>query len=161
LGARIVNCQKKRVDNDVDHDKVEESFAPAASGAMSDGASRDSNSDSEFSPEGRWHACDNLPAGDSCPLEQQLHVMLGGESDDKRSQGEEDNKMQDNERDAGVGADGMRHDKSEAAEARIEKDDQEEAMLDLLQLCQDAGTSLQFFDKLVAILRRHGKKQRL
>jgi hypothetical protein len=59
--------------------------------------------------------------------------------------------------DAGVGADGMRHDDNEAAEARIETDDQKEAILDLLQLCQDSGTSLQFFDKLVSTLRRHGK----
>ena len=31
-------------------------------------------------------------------------------------------------------------------------------MLDLLKLCQEAGTSLEFFDNLVTTLRRHGKK---
>jgi hypothetical protein len=141
-------------DNAVDHDQQgEESFAPAASCAT------ESDSDSEFSPGGRWHECGELPAGDSHPLERQLHVMLGGESADERSrEEEEDSEMQDDERDAGVRADGMRHDNNEAAEARIETDDQEETMLDLLQLCQDAGTSLQFFDKLVSTLRRHGKK---
>jgi hypothetical protein len=108
--------------NAVDHDKQgEESFAPAASCAA------ESDSDSEFSPEGRWHECGELPAGDSHPLERQLHVMLGGESADKRSQQEEDNEMRDDERDAGVGADGMHHDDNEAAEARIETDDQEKA----------------------------------
>jgi hypothetical protein len=155
------NCQLSEAeesdthfDNAVDHDQQgEESFAPAASCAA------ESDSDSEFSPKGRWHECGKLPAGDSHPLERQLHVMLGGESADERSrEEEEDNEMRDDERDAGVGADGMRHGNNEAAEARIETDDQEEAMLDLLWLCQDAGTSLQFFDKLVSALRRHGKK---
>ena len=32
------------------------------------------------------------------------------------------------------------------------------AMLDLIQLCQKAGTSIEFFDNLVTTLRRHGKK---
>jgi hypothetical protein len=40
----------------------------------------------------------------------------------------------------------------------IELDAQEQAMLDLLQLCQDARTSLQFFDNLVTTLRCHGRK---
>jgi hypothetical protein len=31
-------------------------------------------------------------------------------------------------------------------------------MLDIIQLCQEAGTSLQIFDNLVTTLRRHGKK---
>jgi hypothetical protein len=34
----------------------------------------------------------------------------------------------------------------------------ETAMLNFLEHCQDAGTSLDFFDKLVSKLRTHGKK---
>jgi hypothetical protein len=82
-------------------------------------------------------------------------MLVGGDLDDKSSEEAEDNKVRDDER--GGGADGMRHNEN-VAEDRIKIDKQEEAMLDLLQLCQDAGTSLQFFDKLVAILRWHGKK---
>jgi hypothetical protein len=54
---------------------------------------------------------------------------------------------QDDERDGDgePGTDGIGHDE-EDAEDRIEIDEQEEAMLDLFQHCQDAGTSLQFFD---------------
>jgi hypothetical protein len=40
----------------------------------------------------------------------------------------------------------------------IEIDAQEQAMLNSLQLCQDAGTSLQFFGNLVTVLRCQGKK---
>ena len=152
-------------DNNADNEDFEESLAPAAPAAASGltdvGASPgDSDLDSELSDDGGWHACDNLPAGDSYPVEQQLHAMLGEEvSEDERSSvAEEVNENGDIERDEGVGAEGLRDDQNDTAEAGIEIDDQEEAMLELLQLCQDAGTTLLFFDKLVAILRRHGKK---
>ena len=48
---------------------------------------------------------------------------------------------------------------------RLEKDesikleDQDLAMIELIQLCQDAGTPLWFFDKLMSTLRKHGKKK--
>jgi hypothetical protein len=103
---------------------------------------------------------------DTCPIEDfptvdsdlpvdQLHEMLGGDLDDDISQFFEDN---ENPRDE---EDGFSSDSSylgEAKEDMIDLDTQEQAMLDLLQLCQDAGTSLEFFDNLVTTLRRHGRK---
>jgi hypothetical protein len=57
-------------------------------------------------------------------------------------------------------ADMMCHNNNNKNEADnvIEIDAQEQAMIDSLQLCQDAGTSLQFFGNLVTVLRCQGKK---
>jgi hypothetical protein len=99
---------------------------------------------------------EDLPAGDSYTAEEQLHVMWGGDLveeraevlvDDKNSQDEEDGFSDDSSSNLGNGEEDM-----------IELDTQEQAMLDLLQLCQDAGTSLEFFDNIVTTLRCHGRK---
>jgi hypothetical protein len=57
---------KTPFDND-----VEESFAAASETTA--GALSNSESESEFSLEGRWPAAEDLPAGDSCLPKQQLH----------------------------------------------------------------------------------------
>ena len=112
------------------------------------------SSDSESSLEGRCPG-EDLPAGDSYSAEQQLNVMLGRNlHTESQLVEEEDEKHQDEE-------DGLAPDSTEeenVEEDMIEIDAQEQAMLDLLQLCQEAGTSLEFFDNLVTTLRRHGKK---
>ena len=114
-----------------------DSFA-GSSASNPESTGEESSQDGGFSVE-------DLSAGDSYSPEQQLHVMLGGEF------GEEDDKiLQDEEVDSLHEENGL--------EDMIELDAQEQAMLDLLQLCQDAGTSLQFFDNLVTTLRRHGRK---
>ena len=113
------------------------------SSAGSAASIRDSVGEESFQ-DGRFPG-EDLPAGDSYSPEQQLHVMLGGDfvvEDDKSSQDEAVDSL----------------DEDSCFEDLIELDTQEQAMLDLLQLCQDAGTSLQFFDNLVTTLRRHGRK---
>ena len=99
---------------------------------------------------------EDLPAGDSYTAEEQLHVMWGGDLveeraevlvDDENPQDEEDGFSDDSSSNLGNGEEDM-----------IELDTQEQAMLDLLQLCQDAGTSLEFFDNLVTTLCCHGRK---
>jgi hypothetical protein len=79
-------------------------------------------------------------------LDGDIHGEEAAPEDDELRQGEEE-----------AGAADMNVEQHEEEDV-VELDLQEQAMLDLLQLCQDAGTSLQFFDKLVTILRRHGKK---
>jgi hypothetical protein len=60
----------------------------------------------------------------------------------------------------GGGADRMWQVENEAEDG-IKTDEQEQAMPDSLQLCLDEGSSLQLFNKRVAILCGHGKKERL
>jgi hypothetical protein len=98
---------------------------------------------------------EDLPAGDSYPPEDQLHVMLGGDLDEERAEVLEDDKNHSDEDD---GFSAHSSDPGNGEDDMIELDTQEQAMLDLLQLCQDAGTSLEFFDNLVTTLRRHGRK---
>ena len=93
--------------------------------------------------------------GESCSAEQELHVMFGGNINIDSStpeQLEEDNQPEKEtippEQNEEVSDDN----------GTIEIDAHEHAMLDINQLCQEAGTSLQFFDNLVTTLRRHGKK---
>ncbi len=111
-------------------------------------------SSEELSIEGTCLSKD-LPAGDSYPPEDQLHVMLGGDLDEERAEVLEDDKNQSDEDD---GFSAHSSDPGNGEEDMIELDTQEQAMLDLLQLCQDAGTSLEFFDNLVTTLRHHGRK---
>jgi hypothetical protein len=80
--------------------------------------------------------------------------MLGGDLDKERVQVlEDDENPQDEEV---CFAD--RSEEENGEEDMIELDVQEQAMLDILQLFQDAGTSLEFFDNLVTTLRCHGRK---
>jgi hypothetical protein len=83
--------------------------------------------------------------------------VLGGDFQDEQSHLAEDDAENIQEaKEHGLGPQGM--DTENEAEDVIKIDSQEQAKLDLLQLCQDAGTSLEFFDNLVATLRRHGMK---
>jgi hypothetical protein len=118
------------------------------------GASVDSDSESIL--EERCQG-EDLPGCDSHSLGEQFHVMLGGDlRHNERSQaaGEDDEMRLTKDADDEDKIELDSHDDDD----KIELDSREEAMLDLLQLCQDAGTSLQFFDELVKTLRWHGKK---
>jgi hypothetical protein len=126
-----------------DHDS--QSYASAYGTA----ASTSYDSESESSLEGRSTG-DDLPAPDSFPPEQQLHVLFGGVDEQLR--------QDEPEQDAGLTDDREEMDVEEDGDDMIPMDAQEQAMLDLLLLCQDEGTSLKFFDTLVTLLRRHGKK---
>jgi hypothetical protein len=110
--------------------------------------------------------CDegDVPGGDAWSANERLDLIFGGLPPDLRStsdqtedeSGEEDEggadeAMEDNKRDE-------KEEDSGERDNLVELDSQEQAMLDLLKLCQDAGTSLGFFDKLVTTLRRHGRK---
>ena len=117
----------------------------------------DSNTDSSLLEES-YPAVD-LPAGDSHTAEEQLRVMLGGNFHKERSQlVEDDEEEENNQAEEDEFRDGMDVQNNEAEEDAIEIDAQEQAMLDLLQLCQDGGASLEVFDNLVTTLRRHGKQ---
>jgi hypothetical protein len=130
------------------------SFSPSVEASDSDSdVSFSLTQDGSFPP-----AEEDLCAGASYSAEQQLNVTLGGNQPTERSrqsgeQEEEKEKLQEEEElapDSG--------DEENWEEDMVELDAQEQAMLDLLRLCQDAGTSLEFFDTLVTTLRRHGKK---
>jgi hypothetical protein len=116
----------------------------------------DSEDSESSSREGRFPG-EDLPADEWVPLDQQLHVMLGGNFHDERSEAVEVTETREDKGETDGVADRMYIIENET-EDKIEIDAQEQAMLDLLQLCQDAGTSLEFFDNLVTLLRRHGKK---
>ncbi len=111
------------------------------SSAGSTASIRDSVGEESFQ-DGRFPG-EDLPAGDSYSPEQQLHVMLGGDfvvEDDKSSQDEAVDSL----------------DEDSCFEDLIELDTQEQAMLDLLQLCQDAGTH-----PTIIIMARRPKRTRL
>ena len=134
------------------NNNLEESYT-VASGTT---ASTSSDLDSESSLDEMCPG-EDLPANDSYTPEQQLHAMLGGDFHDERSQVAEDtNERQEEEGEGGSNI--MSYNENDAGDT-IEIDAQEQAMLDLLQFCQDAGTSLQFFDNLVTLLCRHGKRK--
>jgi hypothetical protein len=129
-------------------------FEPfAASGTA---ASAWSNSDSDLLLLKEKFPFEDLPAGlDSFSPTQQLHVMLGSKFHDERNELAGDDEMRQSEE---SGAAEATADTENEEEDMLELDAQEHALLDLLELCKDAGTSLEFFDNLVTILRQHGKK---
>ena len=96
------------------------------------------DSDTESSLEERFQVADLL-AGDSCTTEEQLRVALGGNFRNGSSHLVEEDEDEENNHWLG----------ENEVEDVVELNPQEEAMLDMLQLCQGEGTSLQFFDKLV------------
>jgi hypothetical protein len=78
-----LNCQSSEEEEAETHqfnnalDNDVEQHVAAASETMA-GALRESNSDSEFSPEGRWPVCDNLPARDFFPPRTTASRHVGG-----------------------------------------------------------------------------------
>jgi hypothetical protein len=93
----------------------------------------------ELAEEGEVPGCDTWTAN------ERLHHVFGDQPNDDRQ-------------DQNSASSGRREQYVEERDDLVELDTQEQAMLDLLKLCQDAGTSLGFFDKLVTALRKHGKK---